>query len=92
MRINKLDIVEALLGVPPEGMAFDEGDVVACLAFVPFGVNGGVPLLLRSVSDTDHTFLVPVFKAGTSREEVKQRLTEAVDSLFDTVHLIKAEG
>lgn len=85
-KITRLDIAEALVAPrAPDRSPFVKGDVVACLAYLADDtLEGGTPLILR-MKHSAHAIIVPVIKAGTTRDEVKQFLMAQVDSLFDTL-------
>ena len=79
-----MSIVDALLN--PNLLNASRGDLIACLAWIPFDVQGGVPLMLKC---PDGWLLrVDPFCAGTTREEVKEMLCKQVDGIFDNVAMV----
>jgi hypothetical protein len=82
-KIDKLDIIEALLGeiYPPQ--SFSRGEVICSLAWIPGDYTTALPSILRGPNG--RTLAVNAFNAGSSREEVKKALCEFVDRMYDTL-------
>ncbi len=88
-KIDKLDIIEALLGeiYPPQ--SFSRGEVICSLAWIPGDYTAVIPALLRGPNS--RSLAVNAFNAGSSREEVKKALCEFVDNMYDTLESIGVE-
>lgn len=84
--MNKIDIVEAIMGPHPFSMHFEKGQVIACLTYPGQATVGGVPMVLK-LDTGGHSFMVHPFAAGTTKEEVKARLCEQVDRLFSAIDI-----
>ena len=82
--ITILDIMEALAApsrTSPK-LQFSPGDVVAAVAWVPSIGLEAVPPILRTQTGS---IIIPMFRAGTTRDEVKAMLCQVVDGIFDSV-------
>ncbi len=84
--MNKIDIVEAIMGPYPFSMSFEKGQVIACLTYAGQDTTGGVPMVLK-LGTSGQSYMVYPVAAGTTKEEVKEYLCSQVDRLFDGIEI-----